>query len=70
VTFGQKTDWGIENLVHRVLDLAFRFEECRIRQNHAAQHFALLRRIAEIFSEGKVRQKRQTPQKTDRRMGP
>lgn len=41
-----RTHWGIENCVHWVLDIAFREDECRIRNDHAAHNFALLRRIA------------------------
>ena len=38
--------WGIENRLHWVLDVAFREDECRVRSGHAAENFALLRRIA------------------------
>lgn len=38
--------WGVENGLHWVLDISFREDECRVRQGHAAQNFALLRRIA------------------------
>ena len=38
--------WGVENGLHYVLDISFREDECRVRQRHAAQNFALLRRLA------------------------
>jgi predicted transposase YbfD/YdcC len=38
--------WGIENRLHWTLDLAFREDDCRVRLGHAAENFALLRRIA------------------------
>jgi predicted transposase YbfD/YdcC len=38
--------WGIENTVHWVLDMAFREDESRIRQGHAAENLAILRRMA------------------------
>lgn len=38
--------WGIENRLHWVLDIAFREDESRVRQGHADQNLALLRRLA------------------------
>ena len=38
--------WGIENRLHWALDVAFREDECRVRTGHAAENFAILRRIA------------------------
>jgi predicted transposase YbfD/YdcC len=38
--------WGIENSVHWILDMAFREDESRIRRDHGAENFAILRRIA------------------------
>lgn len=38
--------WGIENGCHWVLDVGFREDESRVRVGHAAENFALLRRIA------------------------
>jgi predicted transposase YbfD/YdcC len=38
--------WAIENELHWLLDVAFREDECRVRTRHAAENFALLRRLA------------------------
>ena len=38
--------WRIENSLHRVLDVAFREDESRIRKDNAPQNFAILRHIA------------------------
>ena len=41
-----RTHWRIENKVHWVLDIAFREDDCRIRQGNGAENFAVLRHIA------------------------
>jgi predicted transposase YbfD/YdcC len=41
-----RTHWQIENGLHWVLDIAFREDESRIRKEHGAQNFAVLRHIA------------------------
>jgi predicted transposase YbfD/YdcC len=38
--------WRIENQLHWALDVAFREDDCRVRVGHAAENFAVLRRIA------------------------
>lgn len=47
-TFGTsvRAHWGIENAVHWVLDVAFREDMSRIRMDHGAENFALIRHIA------------------------
>lgn len=41
-----RAHWQIENRCHWVLDIAFREDECRLRKDHGAHNFAILRRIA------------------------
>ncbi len=41
-----RTHWQVENALHWVLDIAFREDESRVRKDHAAQNFAILRHIA------------------------
>jgi predicted transposase YbfD/YdcC len=41
-----RAHWQIENNCHWVLDIAFREDECRLRKDHGAHNFAILRRIA------------------------
>ena len=41
-----RSHWQIENSLHWVLDIAFREDESRIRKEHGAQNFAILRHIA------------------------
>lgn len=38
--------WRIENNLHWQLDVTFREDDCRVRQRHAAENLALLRRVA------------------------
>lgn len=38
--------WGIENGQHWILDVAFREDASRVRVDHGAENFAILRRIA------------------------
>lgn len=38
--------WGIENKVHWVLDVAFREDDCRIRNKNAPANMAVLRHVA------------------------
>lgn len=41
-----RTHWHIENKLHWVLDVAFREDDCRVRQGYAAENLAVLRHIA------------------------
>ena len=41
-----RAHWAIENNFHWVLDVAFNEDACRVRRDHGAQNFAILRRIA------------------------
>jgi len=41
-----RTHWRIENELHWILDVAFDEDQCRIRQGHGPQNFAVLRHIA------------------------
>jgi predicted transposase YbfD/YdcC len=38
--------WGIEKGLHGILEISFREEESRLRQDHGPDNFALLRRLA------------------------
>jgi len=38
--------WGVENNLHLILDMTFREDEQRKRNKHAAQNFAIIRKIA------------------------
>lgn len=41
-----RSHWGIENLVHWVLDVAFREDYCRVRKDHGPHNLAILRHVA------------------------
>ena len=59
-----RAHWGIENLVHWVLDVAFREDMSRIRMDHGPANFALIRHIAlnllrqETSFKGSIKTKR------------
>jgi predicted transposase YbfD/YdcC len=46
VLWAVRSHWGIENELHWILDLAFDEDRCRVRKDHGAENFALLRHIA------------------------
>jgi predicted transposase YbfD/YdcC len=54
--------WSIENSLHWVLDVTFQEDASRVRERHACQNLALLRKIAMNLlhndPEGSVRSKR------------
>ena len=41
-----RAHWSIENSLHWVLDIAFRKDDSRLRKDHNAENFAVLRRFA------------------------
>ncbi len=41
-----RTHWAVENDLHWSLDVAFREDESRVRQGHAQENLALMRRLA------------------------
>ncbi len=41
-----RSQWAIESSLHWVLDLAFRDDESRVRNGHAAENLAVVRHIA------------------------
>lgn len=41
-----RSHWQIENGLHWVLDVAFREDDCRIREGNAGENFAVMRHIA------------------------
>jgi len=60
----KRSHWKIENQLHWVLDIAFREDESRVRQNFAAENLAVLRHMAlnllkkEKTAKGGIRSKR------------
>jgi predicted transposase YbfD/YdcC len=38
--------WSIENSLHWCLDVTFNEDQCRVRKDHGAENFAIIRRIA------------------------
>jgi len=41
-----RSHWGIENSLHWVMDVTFREDECRIRNDHGGENVSWLRRLA------------------------
>ena len=41
-----RSHWAIENSLHRVLDMVFRDDECRVRTEHAPANFTTIKHIA------------------------
>lgn len=49
-----QTHWHIENKLHWVLDVAFEEDESRIREGHASQNMATIRRLARSLLENET----------------
>ena len=41
-----RSHWAIENSPHRVMDMIFRDDECRLRKDHAPANFTTLKHMA------------------------
>ena len=41
-----RSHWQVENSLHRLLDIAFREDDSRVRRDHGPENFAILRRLA------------------------
>ena len=46
ILHGVRSNWGIENQQHWLLDVAFREDDSRVRRDNAPANFATLRRLA------------------------
>ena len=42
-----RNHWAVENSLHRIMDMMFRDDECRIRTEHAPANFTTLRHMAQ-----------------------
>jgi predicted transposase YbfD/YdcC len=69
-----RTHWAIENALHWVLDVSFREDDSRVRDQRAARNFAVLRKIAlnlvsrDRSAKASVRAKRKKAAWNDRYM--
>jgi predicted transposase YbfD/YdcC len=61
-----RAHWGIENQLHWVLDVTFKEDASRIRKDHGAENFSLLRRMAVGLLNQENSTKRSLKQKTKR----
>ena len=41
-----RSHWAIENSLHRVMDMLFRDDECRVRTDHAPANFTTIKHMA------------------------
>ncbi|GHT28320.1 hypothetical protein AGMMS49574_02380 [Bacteroidia bacterium] len=58
-----RSHWGVENSLHWTLDMVFREDEQRKRTKHAAENFAIIRKIVlNLLKKGAL--KRKPPLKT------
>jgi predicted transposase YbfD/YdcC len=42
-----RSHWSVENSLHRVLDIVFRDDECRVRTDHAPANFTTIKHMAQ-----------------------
>ena len=48
---GIRSHWGIENKVHHVLDVAYNEDKCRVRKDHGAENFSIMRRATQNMAK-------------------
>ena len=53
-----RSHWHVENRLHWVLDVSFREDDCRIRNDQGPENFAVLRHIALNLLQREPRHKR------------
>lgn len=48
---GIRSHWGIENKVHYVLDVTYNEDKCRVRKDHGAENFSVMRRATQNMAK-------------------
>ncbi len=46
-----RSHWGIENKVHHVLDVTYNEDKCRVRRDHGAENFSIMRRATQNMAK-------------------